>query len=80
MRAEPQDAKVNAPGLTRASTIEPLLRVVDLERVLNCDRRTIERMRSSARLPKPDLYVGRRSPRWRADTIRAWIASGGKGA
>ena len=47
-------------------------------RWLACDVRTVDRMRSSGRLPKPDLIVGRRSPRWRAATIRAWIESGGK--
>jgi hypothetical protein len=79
MRVKPRYAQAIAPAVTLASAIEPLLRVVDLERVLNCDRRTIERMRASGRLPQPDLFVGRRSPRWRAETVRAWINAGGKG-
>jgi predicted DNA-binding transcriptional regulator AlpA len=59
--------------------VEPLLRIADLTRWLSCDVRTVDRMRSAGRLPKPDLVVGRRSPRWRVETIRDWINSGGKG-
>jgi len=67
-------------GLAPASAIEPLLKIEDLGRVLACDRRTVERLKSSARLPKPDLLIGsgcRQSPRWKPATIRAWIEQGG---
>jgi predicted DNA-binding transcriptional regulator AlpA len=47
--------------------------MADLARVLNCSRRVVERMRAAGRLPKPDLFVGNRSPRWRPETIRRWI-------
>jgi predicted DNA-binding transcriptional regulator AlpA len=60
-----------------AGPIAPLLKINDLARVLSCSRREIERMRSAGRLPRPDLTVGRRSPRWRPETILAWIAEGG---
>jgi predicted DNA-binding transcriptional regulator AlpA len=66
------------PGLTVASAITPLLRISDLERFLVCDRRTIERLRASGKLPKPDLLIGRRSPRWLESTIQAWIERGGR--
>jgi predicted DNA-binding transcriptional regulator AlpA len=56
-----------------AADIEPLLRIAELTRVLNCSRRVVERMRAAGRLPKPDLFVGNRSPRWTAAAIRAWI-------
>jgi predicted DNA-binding transcriptional regulator AlpA len=58
--------------------IEPLLAIRDLCRILGVDRRTIERMRSAGRLPKPTLLVGNRSPRWSAESIREWIGQGGK--
>jgi len=60
------------------SSIEPLIRIADLTRWLSCDVRTVDRMRSSGRLPKPDVIVGRRSPRWRVETICDWINSNGK--
>jgi predicted DNA-binding transcriptional regulator AlpA len=67
----------DVPGVRPADQIEPLLRQLDLERVLSCSSRTLERLRSAGRLPRPDLHVGR-SPRWRAETIRRWIESGGR--
>lgn len=66
------------PGrLTTADQIEPLLRMVDLERILACSRRTLERLKITGRLPKPDMSVGR-SPRWKRTTIEAWISKGGR--
>jgi hypothetical protein len=65
------------PGL-KAAAIEPLWRMADLARVLNCSRRGVERMRAAGRLPMPDLYVGNRSPRWKPATINAWIERGGR--
>jgi predicted DNA-binding transcriptional regulator AlpA len=57
---------------TVATSIDPLLAQVDLCRVLVTSQRTIDRLRASGRLPRPDLHIGR-SPRWRPDTIRSWI-------
>ncbi|MEW4568504.1 helix-turn-helix domain-containing protein [Tautonia sp. JC769] len=59
-----------------SAPVEPLLSIDDLGRLLNCGRRTIERMLSAGKLPKPDLRIGR-MPRWQPTTIRHWIASGG---
>jgi predicted DNA-binding transcriptional regulator AlpA len=56
----------------QGDTLEPLLGVDDLARVLAVGRRTIERERAAGRLPRPDLHIGR-MPRWRPDTIRDWI-------
>ena len=58
-------------------TIEPLLSVDDLARVLNGSRRTVERMRAAGKLPRPDLHIGK-CPRWKPETIRQWIEGGGK--
>lgn len=69
LRPEPVATK---PG----PAIEPMMSIADVARALSCDRRTIERMRSAGKLPKPDLHVGK-MPRWRPETIRAWIAKGG---
>jgi predicted DNA-binding transcriptional regulator AlpA len=67
----------DVPGLQAAADIEPLLRVADLTRVLNCSRRVVERMRAAGRLPSPDLHIGK-MPRWRPATIRQWIEEGGR--
>lgn len=56
-----------------APALEPLLSVVEIAKLINCHRRTIERERSAGRFPKPDLHIGNR-PRWRPETIRVWIA------
>jgi predicted DNA-binding transcriptional regulator AlpA len=58
--------------------IEPLLGIDDLAAVLNCSRRLVERMRSAGRLPRPDLVIGGRTPRWRPQAIRTWIEGGGQ--
>ena len=63
--------------LRRPLPIEPLLSQADLCRVLATSQRSIDRLRSSGRLPPPDLAIGR-SPRWRASTIRSWIDRGGR--
>jgi excisionase family DNA binding protein len=60
-----------------AALIEPLLSVDDLARTLNASRRTIERMRSAGKLPRPDLHLGK-LPRWKPETIRRWIEGGGR--
>lgn len=64
---------VSAPGAPTA--IEPLMGVADLARVLNVSRRSVERLRSSGKLPRPDLHAGK-LPRWRPETIRRWINGG----
>jgi predicted DNA-binding transcriptional regulator AlpA len=66
------------PPSTAGHIIEPLLAIADLCRILGIDRRSLERMRSAGRLPRPTMYVCRRSPRWTAEVIRAWIEQGGQ--
>ena len=61
----------------QAHSIEPLLGIAELAKVLNCSRRLVERMRSSGRLPKPTLMCGK-CPRWSADVIRRWIGEDGR--
>ena len=58
-------------------SLEPLLSVADLARVLNGSRRTIERLRAAGKLPRPDLHIGK-MPRWKAETIRRWIEGSGR--
>lgn len=77
-----KDATDSIPIAVVAPTlsIEPLLRLTDLPAVLNCGIRTLERLKSAGRLPKPDLLIGtgnRKSPRWKPETIRRWIEDGG---
>lgn len=57
---------------TPAPPIERLYSTDDLADVLNVGRRTVERLRSAGKLPKPDLHVGK-MPRWRPETVRAWL-------
>ena len=79
MRADPRPEAAEIPaGVAKpAGAIEPLLSQDDLTRVLNASRRTVERMRSAGKLPKPDLLLNR-MPRWRPETIRRWIERGGR--
>src|SRR5262249_40213560 len=44
----------------------------DWKRILRCGQRTIDRMRASGKLPKPDFHIGR-MPRWWRSTVVAWI-------
>jgi predicted DNA-binding transcriptional regulator AlpA len=53
--------------------IEPLLSRRDLANVLRTSLRSLDRLQASGRLPKPDMYLSARQPRWRAETIRTWI-------
>jgi hypothetical protein len=43
----------------------------DIAFYLGVCRRKVEQLRSSGKLPKADLYVGK-LPRWRGATIRDW--------
>lgn len=61
---------MNAPRTE--APIEPLIGIDDLAGILSVCRRKVESMRSSGRLPKPDLHLGR-LPRWKPETIRRWI-------
>ena len=70
------------PGVSPASTIPTLLRLKDIGRILAVSPKTVERLKASGRLPKPDADVGfgaRRSPRWRPETIDRWIEIEGGG-
>ena len=60
-----------------AASIEPLLTKADVAKILRVNPRTIDRMRSAGRLPKPDLIL-KRSGRWKPSTIRALIEAGGQ--
>lgn len=53
------------------------LRLDELAASLGVSRRSIERERSAGRFPKPDLTIGR-MPLWRPETIRRWMAGGGR--
>jgi hypothetical protein len=58
-------------------TIEPLLSVADVARIVKVSRRWLERERAAGRVPRPDFMAGR-CPRWRPATIRRWIGPGGQ--
>lgn len=72
-------ARTSAPpeAVQPTDSLAALLSVVDLARVLNGSRRTIERLRAAGKLPRPDLHLGT-MPRWKAETIRRWIEGGGR--
>jgi hypothetical protein len=44
--------------------------------ILGRSRRECDRMRASGRLVQPDFYAGR-SPRWKGETVRRWLAAQG---
>ena len=52
-------------------------RIDDLAQALGVSRRILERERSAGRLLKPDLRIGR-IPLWRIESVRDWIARGGR--
>lgn len=66
---------MNAPTKS-APALEPLLKLDDVARLLNCCRRSVESLRASGHFPRPDAMIGR-SPRWRVATVNAWIDEGG---
>jgi predicted DNA-binding transcriptional regulator AlpA len=64
-------------GQEAARVIEPVVyRLNDLSRALGVSRRTIERLRSAGRFPRPDAHIGK-APVWQPETIRRWVAEGG---
>lgn len=65
------------PKRTLPPGIEPLLGIDDLAALLSCSRRLVERMRSSGKVPIPDIKIGK-MPRWKPETIRRWIEGGGR--
>ena len=73
----PCTTALRAAQATPPRTIEPMLGIDELARILAASRRSIERLRSAGKLPKPDLHIGR-MPRWKAETIRRWIEGGGR--
>jgi hypothetical protein len=75
--ADPSPVRLDDPPPGAGHIIEPLLGIDDLATVLKCSRRLVERMRSAGKVPKPDIKIGK-MPRWKPETIRAWIERGGK--
>lgn len=61
-----------------AATLEPLVSIDDVTKLLQCSRRLVDRMRAAGTMPPPDFMAGR-LPRWKAATIRAWLDSDGQG-
>ena len=54
-----------------------LLRLDEVAGATGLDARTIQRERSAGRFPPPDVQLGKR-PLWSPETVRAWIAKGGR--
>ncbi len=75
MSGQPRTA--TKPGRTLPVGIEPMVGIDGLAAWLGCSRRLVERMRSAGKVPKPDIKIGR-MPKWKPETIRAWIERGGK--
>lgn len=60
------------------SAIEPMLSIAQFAEALLVSRRTLERMLSAGKVPRPDLRAGR-MPRWKPETVRRWIDSQARG-
>jgi hypothetical protein len=68
------EADPPAPAINRAPlAVEPLLSRADLADVLRTSLRSLDRLASAGKLPRPDMYLTARQPRWRAETVRNWI-------
>jgi hypothetical protein len=73
------EADPPAPAVTRAplaALIEPLIDRAALARILATSLHSLDRMAAAGKLPRPDLYLSVRQPRWRAESIRKWIDGG----
>lgn len=57
---------------TGGTTLETLLRIGDVAKVLNMSRRTLERMISAGAFPGPDKRPGA-IKLWRPSTVQGWI-------
>lgn len=56
-------------------TVERLTyRLNELVTAIGVSRRTVEGLRSSGRLPRPDITIGR-IPLWLRETIHVWLTS-----
>jgi excisionase family DNA binding protein len=63
------------PGRSSREMIEPLLLTADrMAALLEISKRTLWRLRSAGRLPRPVLLGG--SVRWRSDEVRLWVSRG----
>jgi predicted DNA-binding transcriptional regulator AlpA len=76
--AVPENARLLHSHSSLAAQLAPLLSLDDVAVVLSCSRRLVERMRAAGRLPRPDLMLGKKCPRWRVETISEWIRGGGR--
>jgi predicted DNA-binding transcriptional regulator AlpA len=77
-KPSPPDLSSSEPDRPEAPPLRLLYRLDELAAALGMSRRTVERLRSARRFPKPDLTVGR-LPMWRIESIQRWIDSGGRG-
>jgi hypothetical protein len=71
-----RSAEPPAPDLTRATqapSVEPLLSRRDLADVLRTSLRSLDRLAAAGKLPRPDMHLTARQPRWKAATIQRWI-------
>ncbi len=67
-----------SPGVAMAAVVDRLaLRLDELADSLGVSRRSLERLRSAGRFPKPDAVIGR-MPVWKPETIRDWLERGGR--
>ena len=64
------------PAPTSPTPERLALRLDEVAVALGMSRRTIERLRSAGRFPKPDRKVGK-VPLWSPATIRRWVEQGG---
>jgi predicted DNA-binding transcriptional regulator AlpA len=62
----------NAKSNPTPIALEQLVSLEGLTTFLNTSRRTVERLKASGKLPKPDIRLGR-MPRWRPETLLGWL-------
>lgn len=52
----------------------------DIRALLNLSYYQYRKLSARASFPEPDFYLGPRSPRWKASTIKAWVSEMAKQA
>lgn len=62
--------------MAKKRTITPLMTRADVAERLATTTRNLDRMVREGRFPRADCVLGR-SPRWKAETVEAWIGKSG---
>jgi len=72
-----QHQPITPKRLASISPVEPLAyRKATVCRMVDISTRTLDRLISAGRFPRPDAHAGR-APLWRRGTLELWLSQGG---